>query len=173
MTAMLPHRSSGPPDENLFGPVARLSSLATELAEIPLGPRPAFRAELRARLIEEAGRSRVEQPAVLLDAPFEDEAGRPGRGRYGRRAAAVGLALALAGGGVAAAAERSLPGETLYPVKRLGQSVRLALDPGSGVGPSVHLLSARISEAERTVAIDPAGRNTDRWRAVDSALGDA
>src|SRR5690349_6493320 len=56
MTAILPGRSFPDPVDsgNLFEPVARLSTLASALAQAPLGPGSDFRADLRTRLMEEA-----------------------------------------------------------------------------------------------------------------------
>jgi hypothetical protein len=178
MTAMLPQRSSDDPvrESSPFEPVARLGSLSAGLAALPLGPRPDFRSELRGRLLAEAARATPRVPSE----PMTSSDRAPGpvvarrRSRLGRRATAVGLAVALAGGGIAAAAAgHSLPGQPLYPAKRLGQAVQLALDPSSGPGPSLRLVSDRISDAERTLAADPAGADAQRWRAVDAALDEA
>lgn len=113
----------------VFAPVHRLSVLATELSGLPLGPRPDFRQDLRARLLDEAAR-RGSRPAAD-GAGLTPATAIPSRPhRTGRRAAAVGLAAALvAGAATTAAAAETVPGDALYPVKRFTESVRTAVDP--------------------------------------------
>ncbi|HSP36383.1 MAG TPA: hypothetical protein VLR26_01370 [Frankiaceae bacterium] len=178
MTSLLPRRpsphlpSDGTAPVGLFGPVTQLSAFARELAELPLGPRGAFREQLRATLVAEAAHRLGEAGASRPTASDVADA-RHRRSKHARRAAAAGLAVALVGGGVAAASAGSLPGAPLYPIKKFEQSVRVALDPTSGVGPAVQLVSARVTEAERTVSADPGGTDIERWDALDTSLAGA
>ena len=102
-----------------------LSALATLLREAaPEVPpmRPEFRAELRAQVVEAAREQRREAPFLTRL--------REGvqRFRYSTGlAGATGFAsMALAGGGVAGAAERAQPGDVLYGTKLVIEDVRLS-----------------------------------------------
>lgn len=91
----------------------------------PPAPRPEFAADLRERLMTAARTGLAPVPAPRP---------APARSRGQRRlsAALAGLALVGATGGVAAASQGALPGETLYPLKRALEDVRTGLegDPG-------------------------------------------
>src|ERR1700712_4675047 len=126
MTAVFPRRpgrggEAGEAREiEAFIPLARLATLSETLAAQPLGPSAAFREQLRARLLAEA------TTALAPSGTGSDTRGlaavrvmEPSQRHPALRGAAAGIALVLAGGGVAAAAaEHSLPGETLHPLKR-------------------------------------------------------
>ncbi|MGN6782615.1 MAG: DUF5667 domain-containing protein [Marmoricola sp.] len=89
-------------------------------------PRPEFVGDLRARLMAEA--DSVLLPAA--DAPRSLDAQRARRlGRRERHRGAAAAALVLVGAttGMAAAAQGSLPGQTLYPLKRGIESVEVHL----------------------------------------------
>ncbi|MDQ1672335.1 MAG: hypothetical protein QOC98_897 [Frankiaceae bacterium] len=185
MTVVFPRRPGrgGEADEaretEAFIPLARLATLSETLAAQPLGPSAAFREQLRARLLAEA------TATLAPSAPGSDTRGlaavrvlEPSRRRPALRGAAAGLALVLAGGGVAAAAaEHSLPGETLHPLKRFTESVRLAADPHRN-SPSRVLreIDVRLTELEQSSRLGtgaaPTGVPFDRWPAMEAALAD-
>jgi hypothetical protein len=97
-------------------------------------PRAAFSADLRDRLVTEA-------VAVLAEPVTEPAPTRP-QGRRERRLAAAATVAVLLGGtaGMATAAQGSLPGEALYPVKRGIEKAAVSLT-GSTVGQGRELLS--------------------------------
>ncbi|GIL09357.1 MAG: hypothetical protein BroJett033_8680 [Chloroflexota bacterium] len=77
----------------------------------------------------------------------------PALGGLGRLAAMVAIALLAligAGGGAVAAADSAVPGEALYPVKRLWEEIVLALSPLTGEQDVIWLWIAqrRLQEAE-------------------------
>jgi hypothetical protein len=117
-----------PDTDRLVGLVSALRAHGS--APSAPAPRPEFAAQLRERLLAEAGT--VLTPATAgLTLPS-----RP-RGRRERRLAVAASVAVLLGGtaGVAAAAQQALPGEALYPLKRGIENVevRLATSP-SGRG---------------------------------------
>lgn len=122
-------------------------------------PRPdaAFKAELRAMLIEEA---RVQHAAVPRILPrVRAQAGTAmERWRYSSRMAAASLSAALAfsgGGAVAVAAERALPSDGLYGVKLALDEARVGLRLDIVAKGEAHLANAgqRIGEAEQSAAL--------------------
>jgi hypothetical protein len=171
---------------DVFVPVARLAALGTDLAERPLGPSLAFRISLRSQLLDEAA---ARTPAVPAPRSGSEHAppssalpsrpaprSQPGK-RVARRVTAAGLLLVVSGGGLtAAAASSSLPGDPLYGVKRLTESVRLHATHGSSPSADVQFVRHRLAEAERIAA--PAGPDASaspgtRWADFDRAVGDA
>lgn len=107
-----------------------LLDLVLALRAVPAGPavpRPEFTLALRERLLAEAA-------SVLAPGPSSspDPTRRPGPRRtraQGRRVAVAATALVAVGGtaGVATAAQNSLPGDTLYPVKRALEGAQFKL----------------------------------------------
>lgn len=162
-------------DAGAFVPLARLAALSESLAAQPLGPSAAFRERLRADLLAEAASDAAGDdagtlaPVRALDPPHRHPA---------LRGAAAGIALVLAGGGVAAAAaEHSLPGDTLHPLKRFTETVRTAADPHRDA-PS-HVLGeidVRLSELERSSRLGAGAASTgiplDRWPAMQATLSE-
>jgi len=140
-------------DEAPTPELAALASLAQEIRALPeVAPRPAFAASLRERLMAEA--------ADALAEPSADEAltrrltvGRgdaPARARRERR---IGIAIAAfsvvgAATGTAAASQGSLPGDTLYPVKRLIEDAHTTLSFGDDAKGTTLLGQARDRLAE-------------------------
>lgn len=129
--------------EDLLALVADLRSL-----EHP-EPRPEFVSDLRAELMAEADAVlEVRDPAVEDRLSLPDRVTGP---RTHRRLAAAAGAVALVGasGSVAVAAQGSLPGDTLYPVKRALESARIGV-AGSDTDRGEQLLnsaSRRLDEA--------------------------
>ena len=108
-------------------------------------PGDAFTAELRERLMAEAREVLgPQQSALVLPA-------RP-RGRRERRLVAAATVAVLLGGsaGMAAAAQGSLPGEALYPIKRGLENVRtdLATSPAAQGRSLLAQAGDRLTEAE-------------------------
>ncbi|HVM14021.1 MAG TPA: DUF5667 domain-containing protein, partial [Egibacteraceae bacterium] len=128
--------------------------LATQPVYPPPEPRPEFKAELRATLVD-AARSQKPAPSALTRLR-EGVQTATARWRYSARmAAATGVtALALSGGGLAVAADRALPNDVLYPAKLVLEDVRIALVRDEVARGEAHLAQAsrRIAEAERVVA---------------------
>lgn len=138
----------------------------------PVSPRPEVSARLRERLMERAVTDLVplRRPGARLGGPRLgiDRARSPRRERL---AGAVASVIVLVGGsaGTAAASQASMPGEPLYPVKRVLEDVRLRLDR-TDADRGRHLLgqaSTRLDEARAlaTGQEDPArvGRALDEF----------
>ena len=120
--------------------------------------------------------------ATLQEGPDVVPAAAPWRRRL---AALVAAATALGPAAVAVAAEGSLPGDLLYPVKRVTEDLRAVVDPTvvarhrldeverlAERGDPAADLSVLLDEADR--AIDDTGdppELRDRWRAVAERLG--
>lgn len=132
-------------------PAAReLATLATAVRqEIRLPePDPAFEAALRRRLLEQPAVTPVPdartRPGVLVRV-FETVAAHAVRLRDSARVAvASGLVSMMIGTtGVAVASQQALPGEFLYPVKQVTETVRLTLASDGEARGRLHLLFAR------------------------------
>jgi hypothetical protein len=89
--------------------------------------RPEFVADLRSRLMSAADTVLVAAPSPPRIAPVITLA-PPTRRRQRLGVAAAALVIVGAGAGVAAAAEGSLPGDALYPVKRGIESAQVSLN---------------------------------------------
>lgn len=115
-------------------------------------PTPAFRAQLRAQLVEEATASRVGVLDQVRDAVRE----RTERWRRSARLATAGATatLMIGSAGAAAAAQWALPGELLYPLKQATESARLALANSPEEVGRVHLDLARERLEEITEGLE-------------------
>ncbi|MFA5866378.1 MAG: DUF5667 domain-containing protein [Actinomycetota bacterium] len=113
--------------EDLAKTVDALKTAATS----PVEPDPRFKASARAR--------------VLGSLPVHK--------RVGLRLAAVFAAFALALSGVAAASSNSLPGDTLYPVKRTVEQGRVFLERNDETRAEIYadLADKRLTETEALV----------------------
>ena len=104
--------------------------------------RPSFLPEAKVARIEHKARHRLRQAKQLVRLP-------PAMAL--RWAFALGMVFAMvwASAGTVSASESSLPGEALYPVKRLSENVWLALTPAAE-RPALHLEFAgrRLAEIE-------------------------
>jgi hypothetical protein len=128
-----------------------LQIVAALRSEAPPEPRAEFTAGLRSRLMTEAETALRPETANLL-LPVRE------RGRRERRLVAAASTLVLVGGTatMAAAAQSSLPGEALYPIKRGIERAEVGLSM-SEAGKGKDLLnhaSARLAEVEGLIASD-------------------
>ena len=131
---------------------SQLLELVTAMSEARAPEaRPEFVADLRARLLAEAETALVPADTSRLTLPPR----RPARER--RLAVAVGgLALVGATTSMAMAAQSSLPGDTLYPVKRAIEDVRTGISVGEGQKGAIVLAHAndRLDEVTRLTSGD-------------------
>jgi hypothetical protein len=130
------------------GEVAELVALATRLCEIAAEtePTPEFRTTLRAQLMTSAVPVRLVTRAA------------PKVRSLRRRTATVAALLATSFGGVgmAAASAATIPGEVLYPVKRVIEDSQLAFKFSDSSRGAYHLQLATERLAEvNDLAIDP------------------
>ncbi|GAA4722589.1 hypothetical protein GCM10023350_00910 [Nocardioides endophyticus] len=117
---------------------AQLLELVGALRGVPAPqPRPEFVAALRSRLMAEAESALVPDDAARLRLPAR-------RTSRERRIAAVvgGLAIAGATTSVAVASQSALPGESLYPIKRIIESAHTGLSLGEQRKGSTELANA-------------------------------
>jgi hypothetical protein len=125
---------------------AHLLELVGALRGVPdPQPRPEFVADLRSRLMAEAETALVPTDVARLQLPAR-------RTSRERRIAAIvgGLAIAGATTSVAVAAQSALPGESLYPIKRVIESAHSGLSLGEARKGSTELANAssRLDEVE-------------------------
>ncbi|MDF1606147.1 DUF5667 domain-containing protein [Nocardioides sp. YIM 152315] len=134
---------------------SELLELVGSLRAVPAPePRPEFVADLRARLMTEAETALVPDDLSKLRLPARRTA------RERRLAAVVGgLAIAGATASVAVAAQSALPGESLYPIKRVIESAHANLSPGEASKGSIELAGAtdRLEEAAALATSDDLG----------------
>ena len=133
--------------------VGIVQTMRREAADERAVPREAFTLDLRERLMTEAETVLVPRKATLSLPPRT-------RGKRERRLVAVASAAVLIGGtaGMAAAAQHSLPGEALYPIKRGIESAQVDLST-SPAGQGRHLLTQagdRLDEVQGLMAAGPA-----------------
>lgn len=110
---------------------APLTRTVTLLREQPTPmPRPEFVTDLRDRLMAAADELPVEAPSGVT--PLRPGSHRRSGRRFERHLGAAAAAVVLVGStaGLAAAAEGSLPGQSLYPVKRGIEQVESAMNVG-------------------------------------------
>ena len=135
-----------PEHDELLGLVASLRAVPEVTA------REEFVSSLRTQLVAAAQRepARVEEELALKLTP------RQRKGSRERRLAAVvgGFAVVSATGSMAVAAQSSLPGDVLYPVKRAMEnaSTNLKSDTGSRADSVLSHAEARLQEAEKLTA---------------------
>ncbi len=133
--------------------VGIVQTMRREAADERAVPREAFTVDLRERLMTEAETVLTPRKATLALPPRT-------RGKRERRLVAVVSAAVLIGGtaGMAAAAQHSLPGEALYPIKRGIESAQVDLST-SPAGQGRHLLTQagdRLDEVQGLMAAGPA-----------------
>lgn len=118
-------RRHTPADHDLAG----LANLADHLRQTDPAPRPdpAFAADLRAMLVAAGERDGIGATAKPAPAPAPAPAPSCHRRRYWR-ATAVGVAAGIAGAAsLSAASSGSVPGDTLYGLKRSTEEARLVV----------------------------------------------
>jgi hypothetical protein len=127
------------------GEVAELVDVATRLCEIAAEaePAPEFRTSLRTQLI-----------AMPVAVPLVQRTHRPVRSSVGIRRWAVAFAAMLAttfGAGMTAASASTVPGDTLYPVKRAIENAQLAFKYSDASKGDFHLqlASERLGEVDQ------------------------
>jgi hypothetical protein len=143
-----------------------LLDLVAELRAVPaVTPRPEFVADLRAQLLAAADEALVatEQRLTLPAHP---------RTRRDRRIALAAGTLALVGGtaSVAVASQGALPGDALYPIKRVLESTRTSLEANDTARAEQILdhASSRLDEARALAQRDDA----DSRSAIPDTLDD-
>jgi hypothetical protein len=138
----------------------------------PTGPEPAFRAELRQRLVAVAT---VQPVDAALSWPTDTASRRSLSGRARNRVAAlagtVAVATSVAGVGIASA--RALPGDPFYGVKRATEAVQLWTAHGDDAKGKRHLEFAQTRLAEARALHDPsAAQLASELRAMDTQTRD-
>ena len=136
---------------------AQLLELVGALRSVPdPQPRPEFVADLRSRLMAEAETALVPVDVAKLKLPAR-------RTTRERRIAAVvgGLAIAGATTSVAMASQSALPGESLYPIKRVIESAHTSLSVGEVRKGSTELANAssRLDEVTALTEDDALGND--------------
>ncbi len=143
----------------------RIRSLVASLSELDYAPapEPAFRSELRAQLVAVAPRIVAESRETAAAEATEPAAGRAPvadlerrRRRFARPlgvAAGVAAAFVMLFGGALWLSQKSLPGDSLYGLKRAGENIRLALASSGTDRGHVYLSLAqtRVDEARALV----------------------
>jgi hypothetical protein len=120
-------------------------------------PRPEFVAELRSRLMAEAESALVPTDVSRLQLPAR-------RTKRERRIAAVvgGLAIVGASTSVAVASQSALPGESLYPIKRVIESAHAELSVGEAHRGSTEIANAASRLDEVTALTRDPGPGDDQ-----------
>lgn len=147
--------ASSPRDAELLELVGALRSVA------PVEPRPDFVLSLRERLVAAAATELVAQPAAADAALSERLTVSPRRSARDRRLAAALGGLAIVGGttSMAMAAQSALPGDVLYPVKRVIEDA--------------HTSVARGDDAKGTTLLENASSRLDETSALSAEGGHA
>lgn len=148
-----PRGSADTETERLVGVVRTLRAQSS--ADPSATPREAFARELRERLIAEA-------PSALTGETTDNGVLTRKRGSRERRLVAAATAAVVLGGsvGVATASQGSLPGDTLYPVKRTLERADVALSgsPAARGRDLLHQATDRLEEARALLAEDDGTR---------------
>jgi len=162
-----------PAGDRASGDDGELLELVAALRSAPeVHARPEFVADLRAELMAEAETALTEAPGVTpadlarLQLPARHT-------RRERRIAALvgGVALVGASASVAVASQSALPGESLYPIKRVLESAHTGISLGDAARGSSLLGSAtsRLGEAEE---LGRRGESGDRIAATLESFAD-
>lgn len=146
--------------------LAMLADLVSHTAEPePVAMRPEARADLRTTLIREAN-LRAAAPPPLLTRIRETVTATTERWAYSSRAAVAGgtAAMVLSTGGVAAAANGSLPGDLFYDLKLAAEDVALSF-ADAGVSRGEGLLG------QATTRVEEAHTAAERQQTAAAAAG--
>ncbi|MCW2757756.1 MAG: hypothetical protein JWO46_1502, partial [Nocardioidaceae bacterium] len=164
---LLDEPGSAGTDGPFAGDLATVASMRA-LVETAPAPRADFVADLRTRLMAEADTALVPTDRRLL---LPD---RTGTGRRPGRAAAVIAAAALVAGsaGMAVAAQNSLPGQSLYSLKRGIENTHEALSFSNAAQGRALLgqASARLGEAK---SLSKRGNSTEASATLDQFVASA
>ncbi|WP_154402886.1 DUF5667 domain-containing protein [Nocardioides speluncae] len=118
--------------------------LVSDLKDLPdVGPRPEFAADLRAALMAEA-----DTALINVDRELTLPVRRHSRGQRRLATAAAGIAIVGASTSMAVAAQSALPGDALYPIKRVLEDAQSGIrfsDEARGRA-ELENASARLSE---------------------------
>ncbi|GAA4684235.1 DUF5667 domain-containing protein [Nocardioides nanhaiensis] len=142
---------------------AELLELVAQLRAVePAAPRPDFSADLRSRLMTEAATVLTPTAARLSLAPKTAPTGPARPARRERRLAVLvgGFAVASAATSMAVASQGALPGDTLYPLKRVLEetSTTIRVDDSSRASNLLDHADVRLAEVEELAG---AGRAED------------
>jgi len=126
-----------------------LLELASRIQEISTPPTEAFVGDLEKRLVEKARALQRARWLSLWDR-YVTPIFSPGKARRWAAVLAVILSLVLASAGTAIAAQGSIPGDPLYPVKRVTERLGLLVvrDPPGKAHLRLDLTSRRAEEIE-------------------------
>ena len=144
----------------------RLRDAATEVT-----PRPDFQSSLRTSLLMEASTALVPAPGEPRAQPVRTVRVVPRR-RVTIAAAFVAMALGM--GGMASASASALPGEGLYPIKRVAERVELVFHRGLADRGAfkLELAERRLNEARALAAMGEDDRASDSVREFEEAAAD-
>jgi hypothetical protein len=136
------------------GEVAELVAVATRLCEVAAETSPSaeFRSALRTRLMTEAAPVRIHtRPARA----FRSSPARRSSGVRGWAAVFAAMMATTFGAGMAAASADTLPGDTLYPVKRVLENSQFAIkySDSSRGNFRLKLATERLSEVDQMTSM--------------------
>ena len=144
-----------------------LLELASRIQEISTPPTEAFVGDLEKRVVEKARALQRARRRSLWDR-YLTPIFSPGRARRWAAVLAVILALVLASAGTAIAAQSSIPGDPLYPVKRVTERLGLLVvrDPPGKTYLRLEFTRRRTEEIE---ALDDRGEEVEESILVELA----
>jgi len=136
------------------GEVAELVAVATRLCEVAAETEPSaeFRSALRTRLMAEAAPARMgARPAQA----FRSSSARRSSGVRGWAAVFAAMMATTFGAGMSAASADTVPGDTLYPVKRILENSQFAIRYSDSSRGSFRLKLAteRLSEVDQMTSV--------------------
>jgi hypothetical protein len=136
------------------GEVAELVAVATRLCEVAAetAPSPEFRSALRTRLMTEAAPVRM---AARPAQAFRSSSSRRSSGVRGWAAVFAAMMATTFGAGMAAASADTIPGDTLYPVKRVLENSQFAIRYSDSSRGSfrLELATERLSEVDQMTSV--------------------
>ncbi|MFQ6001935.1 MAG: DUF5667 domain-containing protein, partial [Anaerolineae bacterium] len=149
------------------GELEPLLEVASRIQEISTPPREAFVGDLEKRLVEKARALQQARRPSLWDR-YLTPIFSPGRARRWAAILAVILALVLASAGTAIAAQSSIPGDPLYPVKRATERLGLLVvrEPPGKAHLRLEFTRRRMEEIE---ALDDRGEEVEENILVELA----